>query len=80
MEPEQELVTGKTRILRELAASLHDMAQPLTALQCRLEIGQMFGTPASYEEAVLEALRESQRLFTAVTSMREILRQALEQN
>ena len=81
MEPEPETFTAdeKIRILRGLAASLHDMAQPLTALQCRLEIGQLYATPEAYEEAVVEALRESERLFAAVASMRVMLQHALEQ-
>jgi signal transduction histidine kinase len=83
MEPEPGVLKAeeKTRIiLRDLAESLHDMAQPLTALQCRLEIGQLFGTAAALEEAVVEALRESERLFKAVAAMREMVRHASEQS
>ena len=69
---------SNTRVMREIAGSLHDMCQPLTALQCRLEIGQMHGTSAAYEEAVGEALRESERLLASVSAMRELVRHALE--
>jgi len=64
----------------EIAASLHDLCQPLTALQCRLEIGQMFGTPEAYREAVTDGLRESERLLLAVTALRELVQQRLEQS
>ncbi len=67
-------------VMLAIAASLHDMCQPLTALQCRLEIGQMFGTPEAYREAVTDALRESERLLLAVTAMRELIQKTLEQS
>ena len=77
MAPEHS--TGAAMI-REIAESLHGMCQPLTALQCRLEMGQMSGTAVGYEEAVVEALRESERLLLSVSTMREMVRQALEQS
>jgi len=85
MDPEPTILKlapgheDKVAVVRAIAASLHDMCQPLTALQCRLEIGQLLGTPAGYEEAVTEALRESERLLASVTAMRELVRQTLEQ-
>lgn len=69
---------GNRGAMREIAASLHDLCQPLTALQCRLEIGQMFGTAEAYEEAISEALNESERLLVAVSAMRELVRRSLE--
>ncbi len=85
MAPDFEPVNRDTstdahaRVLEEISASLHDMCQPLTALQCRLEIGQMFGTAEAYAEAVEEALRESERLLIAVSGIREMVRHAREQ-
>lgn len=70
---------GNRGAMREIAASLHDLCQPLTALQCRLEMGQMFGTTEAYAEAISEALRESERLMVAVSAMRELVRRSLEQ-
>lgn len=75
-EPQYE---DRVTVMRKVAASLHDLCQPLTALQCRLEIGQLLATPAAYEEAVMEGLRESERLVASVTAMRELVRQALEE-
>jgi signal transduction histidine kinase len=84
MEPEVPILrTGLDQevcsdVMREIAVSLHDMCQPLTALQCRLEIGEMFGTLEGYRDAVTEALRESERLLVAVNTMRELVQQVLE--
>ncbi|RXH56623.1 hypothetical protein GRAN_3480 [Granulicella sibirica] len=57
---------------------LHELCQPLTALHCRLEIGELQGTPAAYQEAVREGLRECGRLLRGVSAMRELVRSALE--
>jgi hypothetical protein len=64
--------------LRDIADALHDLCQPLTALHCRLEIGELNGTPDGYHEAVTEGLRECSRLLRGVGQMRELVRQALE--
>jgi len=61
---------GVTRISR----ALHDLCQPLTALQCGLEIAELTGTVEGYREAVRLALVECGRLVEAVHSMREIAR------
>ncbi|MBW4037391.1 MAG: hypothetical protein HIU91_00695 [Acidobacteria bacterium] len=58
---------------QRLHADLHDLCQPLTALQCRLEIGRMLGQDMALREAVDGALEETQRMFVAVTRMRESL-------
>ena len=64
--------------LRVIAEALHDLCQPLTALQCRLEIGQLMGTPAGFQEAVAEGLRECSRLLQGVNEMRNLVRNAME--
>jgi signal transduction histidine kinase len=81
LEPDggDRAVAGTAEVMRRIAEALHDMCQPLTALQCRLEIGQIHGTAEAYEEAVTEALRESERLLVSVTAMRELVRQTLEE-
>ncbi len=53
---------------------VHALSQPLTALQCRLEIGRMLGDPASLLEAVEGGLAETRRIFAAVAQMRLGLR------
>ena len=49
---------------------LHDLCQPLTALQCRLELGQMIGDHKALLEAVEGAMQETERMFTAIMRMR----------
>ena len=54
-------------------AELHDLCQPLTALQCRLEIGRMLGQTASLEETLSGALEETRRMFEVIARMRQRL-------
>ena len=42
----------KDCMLQEIESELHDLCQPLTTLQCRLELGLMCGDVASLMEAV----------------------------
>jgi len=60
--------------MRQLGMALHELCQPLTTLQCRLEMAKMTGTIKGYREAVETGLAECERLCQAVTSMREIVR------
>jgi signal transduction histidine kinase len=64
--------------VRRLASALHDLCQPLTALQCRLEIGSLMGTPEGHAEAVREGLKECERLMTRVKAMQAMVRIGLE--
>lgn len=59
--------------LRELERELHDLCQPLTALQCRLELGKVIGGEAALLEAADGALEDSARVFAGVARMRERL-------
>jgi hypothetical protein len=56
-----------------LDRELHDLCQPLTALQCRLELGQMIGDYDALAEAVEGAMLETERMFAAIAQMRERL-------
>jgi hypothetical protein len=58
----------------QIGRALHDLCQPLTTLQCRLEIAGMTGTNEAYREAVDMGLAECVRLMQSVDSMREIVR------
>jgi hypothetical protein len=60
-------------VLEEMRRALHDLCQPLTTLQCRLELAEMTGTEEAYHEAVCLGLAECVRLVEAVGSMREIM-------
>lgn len=62
--------------LQRLNKALHDLCQPLTTLQCRLELAGIIGTEAAYREAVELGLDECLRLLNAVESMRSMVRAA----
>jgi signal transduction histidine kinase len=58
----------------ELKKALHDLCQPLTTLQCRLEMAGVVGTAEAYREAVELGLVECSRLLSAIDTMREVVR------
>ncbi len=53
------------------------MCQPLTVLQCRLELGMFHGEPDAMRDALTQGMRECQRLNEAVAKMRQLVREAL---
>lgn len=59
--------------LEQSHLELHDLCQPLTALQCRLEMGRMLGQPEALEEAVKGGLEETRRMFHIIAHMRQRL-------
>jgi len=61
----EELMQGMEQIL-------HDLSQPLTVLQCRLELGLLRGGERAISDAVIEGLKECKRLNEAVHAMREL--------
>jgi signal transduction histidine kinase len=61
---------------RRLGDALHDLCQPVTTLQCGLEMAEIAGTPEAYREAVRQGLVDCARLFTLVGEMRHLLRRA----
>jgi signal transduction histidine kinase len=60
-----------------IAAALHDLCQPLTALQCSLDLGQMQDDTQSMRASMEGALQECARLRVAVARMRTMVRQGL---
>lgn len=62
--------------LEEMGKLLHDLCQPLTTLQCRLEMATLTCTAEGYREAVELGVIECARLVEAVRGMREIVRRA----
>jgi signal transduction histidine kinase len=58
-------------MLRDLDGDLHDLCQPLTTLQGRLELAQLLGDAQSLKEAVASGVVEAQRICSAVERMRE---------
>ena len=59
---------------KQLSAGVHDLCQPLTTLQCRLELATLTRTPDSYREAVEDGLIECRRMVEAIELIRQILR------
>jgi hypothetical protein len=59
--------------MEEMGKALHDLCQPLTTLQCRLELAGLVGTDAAYREAVELGLAECIRMVKKVCAMREIV-------
>lgn len=59
--------------LEKSNVELHDLCQPLTALQCRLEFARMLGHAEAFEEAVNGGLEETRRMFAIIIHMRERL-------
>jgi signal transduction histidine kinase len=75
--PEAEML-GERRFCaqqrKQLGDALHDMCQPLTTLQCRLEMAILTDSQEAYREAMEDGLTECRRIVESVKSMREILR------
>jgi hypothetical protein len=60
-------------LLKELERELHDLCQPVTSLQCRLELGKLCGGEQALLEAAEGALEDAARIFEHVAKMREHL-------
>ncbi|HXE09326.1 MAG TPA: hypothetical protein VN612_15590 [Acidobacteriaceae bacterium] len=65
--------------LQQLNKALHDLCQPMTTLQCRLEMAGVLGTADAYRDAVELGLAECSRLIEAVDAMRGVVRAAMRQ-
>lgn len=65
--------------MKQSHLELHDLCQPLTALQCRLEMGRMLGHPEALGEAVKGGLEETRRMFQIIAHMRQRLLEIEEQ-
>jgi signal transduction histidine kinase len=74
--PEQEMFAERrlgAQQRKQLGDALHDLCQPLTTLQCRLEMASLTDTLEVYRVAAETGMAECRRLAEAVESMREIL-------
>jgi hypothetical protein len=60
----------------QISQALHDLCQPLTTLQCRLEIAQLSGMDQDFRDAVELGLVECNRLIEGVGMMRQIVRES----
>jgi hypothetical protein len=75
VEPETHGGTkaNRTALLEAMHRDLHALCQPLTVLQCLLELGRMQGDADSLRAAVHGGLEESERMFAVVARMRSCL-------
>jgi hypothetical protein len=62
--------------MRRMERALHDLCQPVTTLQCGLEIAELDGSAEGYREAVRLGLGECARILGGIDSIREILQAA----
>lgn len=60
--------------MEQMGRALHELCQPLTTLQCGLELAGLTNTPEGYRAAVGLGLNECERLSEKVRQMREIVR------
>lgn len=73
MTPQAKGDTTLERQMTPIHVALHDLCQPLTTLQCSLEMAGVVDTPEAYQEAVMLGLVECARLMNTVKRIREIL-------
>ena len=62
-------------LIRRMQDELHDLCQPLTALQVQLEVGKMLGDAVALREAIEAGLEEVNRMALAIQRMRERLQE-----
>ena len=76
--PDAEILEGRSnrRKFKQLSAELHELCQPLTTLQCRLEMATLSDTLEAYREAMENGLAECRRMAESVETMRQILHEA----
>lgn len=63
--------------MERMGRALHELCQPLTTLQCGLELAGLTNTPEGYRAAVSTGLSECARLSERVHQMREIVRSTM---
>ena len=59
--------------LREIDVELHNLCQPLTALQCLLEVARSVGDLEALQRAIDDGLEQTGRMFEVVAQMRKCL-------
>lgn len=64
-------------LLSSLDQELHGLAQPISCLQCRLELGKILDTESALREAVDGGLEDLSRLMLIFTRMRALVAEAL---
>ena len=64
----------KATAVQQIGSALHDLCQPLTAIQCRLEMAELMNTCDEFREAVALGISECARMASQVHRMRELLK------
>jgi hypothetical protein len=59
--------------LEQRHTELHDLCQPLTALQCLLELGRLQNHEGALVEAIDASLKETRRMFEVIARIRQRL-------
>jgi len=65
----------KNEFLREMVQELHELCQPVTAVRCRLQMGDLMGDPYSLKEAVSGSLEDTRKICESIARLRERLLQ-----
>ena len=73
-----EMRVGIDETIATIEQALHDLCQPLTVLQCKLEMSLLTGGEEAATAAVRDGLHECKRLNAAVMMMRDAVRRRLE--
>jgi signal transduction histidine kinase len=68
-----EMPQRAEEMMAGIEVALHDLCQPLTVLQCKLELGLLQGGEEAIHSAVVDGLRECRRLNAVVKTMRELV-------
>jgi signal transduction histidine kinase len=66
----------ESKQIEAIAAALHEMCQPLTALQCRLELGGIRQSAHAMREDIGGAMDDCARMMAAVSRMRAVVAEA----
>ena len=68
--------SNRDDLLGSLKESLHDLAQPITTLRCRLELAKMVGDEDALREAVVGSLIDLDRMTAIFEVMRSLIANA----
>lgn len=73
-----EISLGADETIVRIEQALHDLCQPLTVLQCKLELSLLDGGDEAVYAAVRDGLHECRRLNATVMTMRDLVRTKLD--
>ena len=62
---------GESSVIAEVRKALHDISQPLTAMQCRLYLGAMETEADAIKSAIVESLEECARMIARMRTLQD---------